>query len=178
MLNQGIQENQHEVFLDPGTMNKNNTKSVLPVSLLAEGKSCLVVGGGNVAARKIGSLLEAGAEVTIVSPEACEEVLSYIKENKAIHICRNFESNDVNGRFLVFATTDSESVNKTVLDACREQKVLCCAIDSNWPEGDFVSPASFTHNGITVSVATGGKSCVQARDVKNTIKDIIKKMNL
>lgn len=143
---------------------------LFPANLLVRDRPCLVVGGGQVASRKTKSLLEAEAAVTIVSPEICEALLMLVEKKTVIHIPREFEENDTNGMFIVFTATDNGEVNQAVLLACRKRSIPCCSVDDNWREGDFVSPASFTKNGVTVSVSTGGQSCTRARDIKNMLE--------
>ncbi len=145
------------------------TRPILPVSLLVAGKPCLVVGGGQIAARKVKHLLEAEAVVTVVSPEVSEEIDALVCCGRIRLTARAFLDADVAGQRLVFAATDSTDVNRRVLTCCRERGVLCSASDSNWPDGDFVTPAICRDKGVVVSVATGGRSCRQARMLKEKI---------
>ena len=148
-------------------------RAILPVSLLVAGRPCLVVGGGAIAARKVGHLLDAEADVTVVGPDAVDELAALAGEKRIGRLAREFEPSDVDRQYLVFAATDSEAVNRRVLEACRERGILCSAIDSNWPDGDFVMPAISRRAGLVVSVATGGRSCRLARDVKDRIAGMI-----
>lgn len=155
----------------------NEPKINLPASLLVENKPCLVVGGGKVADRKARNLLAASAKVTVVAPEISEEIAKLAEIGKIEYKQSRFDEKNIQGMFLVFAATDSEDVNKSVLKACRESKVLCCCVDSSWRDSDFVSPASFTLNGITVTVSTGGRSCTEARDIKNSLREFLENMD-
>lgn len=156
---------------------QNNPQTVLPASLLVEGKPCLVIGGGNVAKRKVQNLLDALAQVSVIAPVLCAELDELAANGIIEYFKRPFSKDDVNDKYLVFATTDSEEVNKTVVDACRTNKVLCCCVDSGWRNGDFVSPAAFRHDGITISVSTGGRSCTEARDIKNAIREYLQSID-
>ena len=140
------------------------TKS-MPISLLLEGRSCLVVGGGKVAARKAGHLLDSGAQVTVVSPTLCDLFAGM----SVHHIARKFELDDLSGMVLVFAATDDRAINRRVLDACREKSILCSCVDGNWSQSDFTTPAIARHNNLTLTVASGGQSCRQAKLVKDTL---------
>ena len=144
-------------------------KSVFPVGLLATGRPCLVVGGGKVALRKTRLLLDAGAEVTIVSPDLVPELKECVERMNVRYIDRQFNSDDVPGCFLVFAATDDAAVNRRVLECCRSRDVLGCSVDSTWVDGDFVTPATFRKNDLTVSVSTGGKSCRRSKLVKESL---------
>ena len=148
-------------------------RPVLPASLLVEGRPCLIVGGGKIAARKAGHLLDAGAKVNIVRSEVTDEIARLIESGSLHHLSRDFADQDVDGMYLVFAATDDDLVNRRVIECCREKNVLCSAIDSNWTDGDFVTPAICRKKGLVVSVSTGGRSCRRARLVKEQIARLI-----
>ncbi|MEI7900744.1 MAG: bifunctional precorrin-2 dehydrogenase/sirohydrochlorin ferrochelatase [bacterium] len=148
-------------------------RPILPACLLVAGKPCLVVGGGQIATRKVGHLLKAEADVTVVSPEVSGALQSLAQSGKIRLTARAFSETDVKGKHLVFATTDSADVNRHVIAFCRKRGVLCSASDSNWPDGDFVTPAICRKDGLVVTVATGGRSCRQARIVKDKIAALL-----
>ena len=149
------------------------THPILPICLLLAGKPCLVVGGGTIATRKVGHLLDAAADVAVVCIEASEDLLTFALSQKIHLSLRAFAATDVSEKVLVFAATDNETVNRQVLEACRKQGILCSAADSNWPHGDFVMPATTRKNGLVVTVSTGGRSCSQARMVKDKIAELL-----
>jgi glutamyl-tRNA reductase len=151
------------------TAEAKKEQVVFPVGLLAAGRPCLVVGGGKIALRKVRLLLEANAEVTVVSPSLQPELDAYVQQDAVRHVARAFEPDDVNGRFLVFAATDDTKVNHDVLACCRARGIYGCGVDKTWVKGDFVTPASFRKGGLTVSVSTGGKSCRRSKLVKDSL---------
>lgn len=157
---------------------ENVTRPILPACLLVAGRPCLVVGGGEIAARKVRHLLDAEADVTVVSPKVASPLQMLAKAGKITVIPRAFSESDIKGTCLVFATTDSKIVNRRVLAACRKNGVLCSAADSLWPEGDFVTPAISRQNGLIVTVSTGGRSCSQARAVKDKISKLLESMSV
>jgi len=150
-------------------VNDRLKRTVYPVSLLLERKSCLVIGGGKVAVRKVAGLLDAQAAVTVVSPELNDVLAAWAASGRVRHIRRAFETRDLDVCSLVFAATDSRSVNRQILTACRERRILCCPVDANWVDGDFVTPATFRGDQVTVSVSTGGQSCRRSRLIKNSL---------
>lgn len=148
---------------------KSQGRKILPVSLLLEGKPCLVVGGGPIAARKVGHLLDAGAKVTVVSPEVCPAI-GRLKEEGRIRLkSRVFAAADVRRQAVAFAVTDSGTVNLAVIRACRRAHVLCAAADAHWGDGDFVSPAVIRRPGVIVAVSTGGESCTRSKAIKEKL---------
>ena len=148
-------------------------KKILHVSLMVEGKPCLVVGGGLIAARKVAHLLEAGAKVTVVSPDLCPEIALLKKSRRIRHKPRVFEQADIKRQFLVFATTDQGPVNLRVIKACRRSRVLCGAADAHWDEGDFLTPAIIRRPTLTVAITTGGRSCSLSRSVKEKVSQFL-----
>ena len=150
-------------------MKSNFQRTVYPVSLLVDQKSCLVVGGGKVAHRKITGLLEAGAAVTVVSPELDERLAELARAGSIRHVRREFGDEDVEKNTLVYAATGNKRVNRQVLAACRARRVFCCPVDGNWVEGDFVTPATLRKAHLTVSISTGGQSCRRSRLIKENL---------
>jgi siroheme synthase-like protein len=146
---------------------------ILPVCLLLAGKPCLVVGGGTIAGRKIGHLLDAAAAVTVVAPTCSPELQALAAAGRIRILARPFTARDVTGRYLVFAATDNPAVNLRVIRACHTRGILCSAADAHWTRGDFILPATCRRNGLVVTVATGGRSCRQARVIKEKIAELL-----
>lgn len=149
--------------------NGASAHTIFPVSLLLEGRDCLVVGGGKAAAHKAEILLDAKARVTIVSHEPDEEVLRLVQAGSIRLIEREFTPADPKGMALVFAATGDKFANRAVLAACREERVLCCSVDGNWSTGDFATPATVRKDSLTVSISSGGRSCRRSRLVKASL---------
>ena len=165
----------------PGRLGHSGSYSVFPAALLTEGRACLVVGGGKIATRKAKLLLDADAKVTVVAPEISEE-LAELGQAKGVHIQRRrFMPTDVDGKTVVFAATDDARVNREVLELCRNKPTLVCAVDRNWGDGDFITPATVRAEGTLVSVSTGGKSCRLSRLIKDNLTrhiDLIRSADL
>lgn len=150
-------------------MKAHLKRTVYPVSLLVERKPCLVVGGGKIAFRKVAGLLDAQADVTVISPDLDDRLAAWVAAGRVRHVPRAFEDNDPKGSTLVFAATGSKFVNRQVLAACHTHHVLCCPVDGNWVAGDFVTPATFRKGQLTVSISTGGQSCRRSRLIKENL---------
>jgi len=144
-------------------------RTVFPVGLLLDKKPCLIVGGGKVAQHKLRLLLDAKADVTVISPTAEEEVLRLAAAQTIRHIPREFTEADLEGAYLVMAATNDEQVNRQILQSCQVRHILCCAADRNWNAGAFVTPAIFRHDALTISVSSGGVSCRRSRLVKDNL---------
>jgi glutamyl-tRNA reductase len=140
------------------------------VALLVEGRRCLVVGGGNVAGRKAEALLDAGADVILVAPEIGEHAAGLAARPGITLVRREFVPADLDrGLFLAVTVTDDHALNRRILDACHARGLLCACPDTGWENGDFISPATFRHGDLTVSVSTGGASCRRSRLIKESL---------
>jgi len=144
-------------------------RKTIPLNLIVDDRRVLVVGGGQVGRRKVRSLLEAGARVELVCPDAVEELRTLAAEGLVDWTRRPFREGDVAGHLLAFACTDDKHVNRAVLDEARLAHVPCCCSDMNWSDGDFTTPATARLGELVVAVSTSGQSCKEARDVKNQI---------
>lgn len=98
-----------------------------PVFLNIESRRCLVVGAGNIAARKIKTLKEHKGSITIIAPSISQEV----REIEGIEIIeRKFQEKDLNNRFIVVAATDNEKLNSEIAALCNERNILVNNITS------------------------------------------------
>ena len=150
-------------------MKEKNTKEGMHINLFLEGRRCLVIGGGKVAFHKTELLLEAQANVHVISPKLCDELKRLYKLKLITIEQREFQDKDANDATLIYAATDSRGANKAILSACRKKNILCCCVDGNWPEGDFTTPAITRHNQLMVSISSGGTNCRQSKLVKNSL---------
>lgn len=124
------------------------------ICLDVRNQTCLVVGGGRVAAGKAIALAQAGAVVRVVAPT----VLQTLRETPGIMVeIRPYAPGDEAGAALAFAATDDASVNALVAARCRAAGVWCCVTDDAGA-GDFVMPATVRRGDLTLSVSTGGAS--------------------
>lgn len=160
------------------TRKETVIRPILPACLLVAGRPCLVVGGGAIAARKVGHLLDAEADVTVIGTAVSDSLQALADSGKIRVTARAFRDSDVTGKYIVFAATDSEAVNRRVLTACKKRGILCSAVDSCWPEGDFVTPAICRKDGLIVTVSTGGRSCRQSRLVKDRIAQLLSTLSI
>lgn len=135
-----------------------------PLHLDIRDKRVLVVGAGAVATRRIASLLEAGALVTVVAPDAGPVITALADEGRITWHQREFDYSDVTGVWLVHAATDSPAVNATVVNEARRRTVWSVRVDAA-DESDALTPAVARTSGVTVSVSSGdpGRS-VELRD--------------
>ena len=98
-----------------------------PVSLTLAGRRVLVVGGGKVATRRIGDLIQTGARVEVVSPVVSREIAAWADQQQVTVALRPFEADDVSGAWLCVAATDDRAVNHSVVVSAEREHVLVSA---------------------------------------------------
>ena len=146
----------------------------LPLFVDLKNKSCLVVGGGDIAARKAGLLIRAGAIVTIVAPEVSESSKSLIDDGLVNWLGAYFSDDIVMSFSLVIAATDSDEVNRQVYHYAKTHHVLVNVADE--PElCDFILPSILDRSPIVVAVSSGGKSPILARQLRARLETLIPK---
>ncbi|MEN3186894.1 MAG: bifunctional precorrin-2 dehydrogenase/sirohydrochlorin ferrochelatase [Atribacterota bacterium] len=140
-----------------------------PVVLSLSHKPCLLVGGGLVAQRKVQRLLQAGAEVTVVSPALTKGLTALVREGKIVWRRRSYQEGDVKGFFLVFAASDNPAVNREVAQEAKARGVLCNVVDC--PQcSSFLTPAVFEWEGICIAITSEGKSPFLVRFIREWLE--------
>ena len=136
--------------------------SVLPVALKIEGRPCLVVGAGNVGARKSRDLLAAGGVVTIVSPNVSQLVRQVLRDEPRVTLIeRCFQPSDLDGVFLVITTTGDIAVDELVAKESEQRNILYNSADD--PERcNFYLTALVRRDPVVVSISTAGASPAMA----------------
>lgn len=143
-----------------------------PIFLDVEDRDVVIIGGGNVCARKAETMLRYGAKVTVVSPEFTEEIESWARDGRIRIKRKAYEDSDLEGASIVIASTDSESVNERIARDCRRRKIPVNVVDVTHL-CEFIVPAIIEKGSIQLAVSTGGKSPALARTLKEDLQRII-----
>lgn len=143
-----------------------------PVFLNLRQRKCLVVGGGEVAARKIRLLIDAEAQVVVVSPKLCDAVQKLAAANEITHINKPFSADDLTDAALVIAATDSSEVNQAVNEAAQQAGILVNVVDQ--PDlCNFIVPSLVDRSPVLVAISTGGAAPVLGRLLRARLETII-----
>jgi precorrin-2 dehydrogenase/sirohydrochlorin ferrochelatase len=145
---------------------------MFPVFFKLEGRPCLVVGAGAIAAPKIASLLRAGGVVTVVAPQARPEVKEQARAGQLTWRPREFAAADLDGKFLVVAATDLQAVNHDVAESARARNVLCNSVDDP-PDCDFFYPSVVRRGDLQIAISTAGKSPALAQRLREEIDAMV-----
>ncbi|MEA2094310.1 MAG: NAD(P)-dependent oxidoreductase, partial [Pseudomonadota bacterium] len=144
----------------------------LPVFLKLNGRPCLVVGGGKVAARKVALLARSGADITVVAPSLCDTLTALRKQGSIKVLDRGFQDGDIDGKVLVIAATDDEKINRQVSVVANGQRIPVNVVDC--PElCSFIMPSLIDRAPVQVAVSTGGASPVLARLLRARLESFI-----
>lgn len=143
-----------------------------PVFLTVKGKLCAVIGGGHVALRKVLTLLDDGAKVTVVSPEICPELAGLADEKKIKYIPREYRPGDLKDVFVAIAATDSSIINRQIAAEARKRRALINVVDDA-SKSDFIAPAIIKRGDITIAISTSGQSPALARKLRIKLEEEI-----
>ncbi len=139
----------------------NASMSDLPVMLRVVDKVCVIIGGGGVAARRLTSLLETGAQVTVIAPQVTEAIDATAKTGRCRLVQRAYEAGDLAGAFLVVIATDDPAVNLAAAAEADQRGVLINRTDAA-QQGDLTIPAHVHHGPVTLTAHTSGISAAAA----------------
>ena len=141
----------------------------LPLFIDLRKKPCLVVGAGSIAAAKLASLIQCGAQVQVVSPRAVRQITDRASAGAITWHQRPFLPADVRGKLLVIAATGSARTNQAVFRACMKQGVLCNSVDDPRHCG-FFFPAVVRRGPLQIAISTGGRSPSLAARLKRELE--------
>lgn len=133
-------------------------------------KPVLVVGGGNVAYRKVQTLLEHGAIVYIVSPDLIEELQDLVKASEhCFWVKKEYDAEDIQDCMIIFSCTEKDEVNAAVSRDAYNRKRLINVVDD--PEKcSFIVPSIMERGDLQIAVSTGGSSPIVARQIREQLQ--------
>ncbi|ARP38338.1 precorrin-2 dehydrogenase/sirohydrochlorin ferrochelatase family protein [Vibrio syngnathi] len=144
-----------------------------PMFLDVENKPILVVGGGEVACRKVDSLLRAGANVTLVSPKVAPYLKQLADEDKLRWVQNFYSSQLISKNYLqVWATTDNPNLNHQVHNDAKKMGILVNVVD-DLPYCDFITPSMINRGRIQIAISSGGASPVLVRNIREKLETVL-----
>jgi len=144
----------------------------LPIFIQIKNRPCLVVGGGSIAARKVALLRKAQADITVISPELCEELEQLKNEGLLQHQAREFEDLDLEVCVVVIAATNKRDVNVRVSELANQLRLPVNVVD-NPDLCSFIMPSIIDRSPVVIAVSTGGSSPVLARLIRTKLEGSI-----
>lgn len=143
-----------------------------PVFLDLQGKQAVVIGGGEIAERKIHGLVPCGARITLVSPELTPELERLAAEGTVTVHRRTYQPGDMKGAAIAVVGTDDPEVNHQAAEEARREGVLVNTVD-DVAYCDYIAPALVQRGDLTVAISTHGKSPAMARRMREELERLI-----
>lgn len=144
----------------------------LPIFMNITNRRCVVIGGGEVASRKVAMLLKANAAISLYSPELCHELQALAESKKITYIKANFDASQLGGACLVIAATDIEAVNIAVSNTAKAQNIPVNVVDS--PALCTFTMASIVERSpIVIAISSEGNAPVLARYIRTKIETML-----
>jgi len=144
----------------------------LPIFTKLKNRHCLVVGGGDIAARKVHLLLKANASITVCAPEICDAILQKAKNNKINIIKEAFYDELITDKWLVVAATNLHHINEHVAQLAEQKQILVNVVDE--PDlCSFIMPSIVDRSPIVVAISSGGKAPVLARLIRERLEALL-----
>ena len=144
----------------------------LPIFINVRQNPCLVIGGGDIALRKINLLIKAQAKVDCLSPLFCEGITNLSQNGDVNLIQKRFESDDIKDYAIIIASTDDSSVNALISKSAKEARIPVNVVDS--PElSSFIMPSIVDRSPVIIAVSSAGRAPVLARIIRAKLETII-----
>ena len=144
----------------------------LPIFINVRQNSCLVIGGGDIALRKINLLIKAQAKVDCLSPLYCEGITNLSQNGDVNLIQKRFESDDIKDYAIIIASTDDSSVNALISKSAKEARIPVNVVDS--PElSSFIMPSIVDRSPVIIAVSSAGRAPVLARIIRAKLETVI-----
>jgi uroporphyrin-III C-methyltransferase/precorrin-2 dehydrogenase/sirohydrochlorin ferrochelatase len=143
-----------------------------PIFLRLENEPVLIVGGGEVAARKIELLLRAGAKVTVVAPELISELADKAKTGEIAYVAGEFHPELLDGKRLAIAATDKRSVNAWVAHQAERRNIPVNVVDDR-ELSRFIVPAIVDRSPVVVAIGSSGDAPVLTRRLREKLESFL-----
>lgn len=160
---------RHLLVREQADMENRQLKPYPIVLTQLSGVRCVVIGGGEVAMRKVRALLESGARVRVISPELHPQLAAWRDEERLVHDARPYRNGDLQGEFLVIAATNLRNVNAAVTAEARQRGLLHNIADD--PDGSsFHTLGAVMRGDVMLAVSTGGDSPALAALIRRKLE--------
>lgn len=148
--------------------------SFFPAYLNITDKKILVIGGGNIAAEKLGRLVEFTKNIVIISPKINEDTKNIVEIHQLLWIQKYYESGDVDFYDIIISAIDDIPKQTEIYAECKSKRILCNSVDKI-EMCDFIFPSFIKKGDLTISFSTGGVSPSLAKYLRMAIETLIPK---
>ncbi len=140
-----------------------------PIFLNIRSRRCVVVGGGQVALRKVRTLLEHEANVELISPHLCSELNQLAGVGEISVLRRGYRAGDLQEAFIVIAATNDNDINLEIVEEARRTGVLVNVVDDA-ESSNFILPSYIRRGDVTIAISTAGRSPALARKIRTRLE--------
>lgn len=144
----------------------------LPIFMRIKGARCVVIGGGDVATRKVTMLLKADAAVEVIAPDLCDALKEQALATEIKHVQATFDASQLAGATLVIAATDDEAVNTAVSVAAKAQNIPVNVVDAP-ALCTFTMPSIVDRSPVVIAISSNGAAPVMARLIRAKLETMI-----
>ncbi|MBU0701660.1 bifunctional precorrin-2 dehydrogenase/sirohydrochlorin ferrochelatase [bacterium] len=142
-----------------------------PICLDVKNRRCVIVGGGEVSARKTACLLNYEANIVVISPQITKEINALVQGKKIEWIDRNYQGEDLKDAFFVVVATNDHELNKQISQEARDKGMLVNMVDSA-EDSTCILPAVLSRGSLSIAVSTEGKSPALAKKIRDDLSVI------
>lgn len=140
-----------------------------PVFIDLTDRTVLVAGGGRIALRRVRTLLQFGAQIRVVAPRLCQEILEMEKGKTIRAVQREYEKEDIAGAALVLAATDSREVNRQIFEDCHAEGIPVNVSDDR-TLCDFYFPSVVMTDATVIGISSGGTDPGKTKEIRRQIE--------
>ena len=140
-----------------------------PMYVALKNQKCIVVGGGQVAERKVNNLLACQAKVTVISPQLTEDLQQLAHTRKIGHLRRTYRRGDLEGAFLAVSTTDNSELNSIVHYEAEQKGILINVVD-DLQKCTFIVPSVIERGNLVISISTSGSCPALAKRIREKLE--------
>ena len=145
-----------------------------PLFIDGEDKDVLVIGGGNIAYRRVKTLLCFGFNIKVISEEFSEEMKNLLEDNKLNYEINSFNKSMIKNQFLILACTDNRQVNYEIGKISKEKGIFVSVCDAK-EECSFFFPAIAINENLSVGIVGTGNSHKVTKKAAKVVRDIIER---
>lgn len=143
--------------------------SLYPLFLNLQGRTCIVIGGNDMAEAKVRELLNAKAVIRLIAPTVTEQISAWSREEKLCWEPRSYRNGDLHDAFLVVSVADTET-NATVFEEVEAKHILCNAVD-DIPHCNCYASAVVRRDPLQIAISTAGKSPALAQRLRKELEE-------
>lgn len=138
-------------------------------------KNIVVVGGGNIATRRVKTLLQFTRNITVVAPKITPDLMELSKANQVHLVIRPVKRSDFSAAYMVIAATNDRKLNDEIYRVCKEEGIYV-NVSSDREKCDFYFPGVFMQDEIVVGITASGLDHKKARKVREEIQKVLEKL--